>query len=84
MGFGHLGVAGPPPKAQNPFFLLFFGPFGGCGTTPFNMGWFDHPQTGYGGGRFSSFLKKKKKKINGQNDVVLGWVGIVVLEPKTV
>jgi hypothetical protein len=33
------------------------------------------------------FFKKKYifsffKKINGQNDVVLGWVGVVVLEPK--
>jgi hypothetical protein len=27
---------------------------------------------------------KKQNKINVQNDVVLGWVDVVVLEPKTV
>jgi hypothetical protein len=35
---------------------------------------------------FIFFLEKKKKKrrSNAQNDIVLGWVGVVVLEPKTV
>jgi hypothetical protein len=28
----------------------------------------------------SFFFKKKKKNNNGQNDVVLGWVSVVVLE----
>jgi hypothetical protein len=43
-----LGVVRPPPKGPNPFF--FFGLLGVAGPPPWPWGWFDHPQTGRGGG----------------------------------
>jgi hypothetical protein len=48
-----LGVVWPPPKGQNPFFVFFFflfGLLGVAGPPPWPWGWFDHLQTGCGGG----------------------------------
>jgi hypothetical protein len=76
MGFGFLGVAEPPPCPRGAW------------------GWPNHPQTRRGGGsshpRFSSFLfiffdfhlSLKNNNNNGQNNVVLGWVDVVVLESR--
>jgi hypothetical protein len=73
---GFLGVVQTTPESPILIFCFFFLAF---------WGW---PNHSYGGGpatsrpavgshpRFSS-LKKKKKD---QNDVVLGWVGIIILE----
>jgi hypothetical protein len=57
------------------------------------MGWFGHPilatTPDFFFFFFFIFLNNyiyfflKKIKINGQNEVVLGWVGIVVFKPKT-
>jgi hypothetical protein len=77
------GWSKPPLKAQFPFFVSFFWPFGGGRTTPIGVvrpppdrPWGATPDFQPFFFRFSS-LKKKKK---GQNDVVLGWVDIIILE----
>jgi hypothetical protein len=98
MGFGLLGVAGPTlsatPKSPKPFFFFFLA-FSGGRTTPWpKMGWPGHPilEKEVAGATpdfhlfffffFLDFLFFFNNNNNAQNDVVLGWVLGVVLEPR--
>jgi hypothetical protein len=74
MGFGLLGVAEPPPQGLG-LASTTLRPAIRVASTTTDL----HLHL-----LFFFFFSFKKKRINGQNDVVLGWVGVVVLELKTV